>query len=69
MRRLGSAPLTARITLELDHQPAQWRLSPALAEALSLRGGATHSLPFVMQMLWAYIKAQQLYEVGGWVGG
>ena len=72
VRRLGSAPVEAKLTIELDHQPAQWRLSGALAAALGLRG--LHSSPFVMQMLWGYIKAKQLYEVsqqggreGGWV--
>ena len=54
--------LPARI--ELDHQPSQWRLSPALAGALGIKGH--HSGPFVMQMLWGYIKAKQLYEVGAW---
>ena len=66
VRRLGSAPVDARVTVQLDHQPAQWRLSGALAAALGLRG--LHSSPFVMQMLWGYIKAKQLYEVGGWAG-
>ena len=32
-----------------------------LAGALKMKG--QHSLPFVMQMLWGYIKAHQLYEV------
>lgn len=61
LRRLGSRPVEAAITLELDHQPAQYRLSQALQAALGLRG--LHSMPFVMQMLWGYIKAKQLYEV------
>ena len=61
LRRLGSRPCEATITLELDHQPVQYRLSSALAGALALRG--LHSMPFVMQMLWGYIKAKQLYEV------
>ncbi|EFN57724.1 hypothetical protein CHLNCDRAFT_57254 [Chlorella variabilis] len=60
LRRLGSRPCEATITLELDHQPVQYRLSSALAGALALRG--LHSMPFVMQMLWGYIKAKQLYE-------
>lgn len=53
--------------IELDHQPSQWRLSPALAGALSLKGH--HSVPYVMQMLWGYIKAKQLYEVWQLDGG
>ncbi|PRW59194.1 SWI SNF complex component SNF12-like protein [Chlorella sorokiniana] len=60
MSRLGSAPVEATIKIELDHQPSQWRLSHALAGALGLKGH--HSVPFVMQMLWGYIKAKQLYE-------
>ncbi|KAI7844319.1 hypothetical protein COHA_002117 [Chlorella ohadii] len=60
MSRLGSAPVEVTIKIELDHQPSQWRLSPALAGALGIKGH--HSVPFVMQMLWGYIKAKQLYE-------
>ncbi|KAL4425736.1 hypothetical protein ABPG75_009752 [Micractinium tetrahymenae] len=60
LRRLGNKPVEATISIEIDHQPAQWRLSPALAAALGLRG--LHSLPYVMQALWGYIKAKQLFE-------
>ncbi|PSC67860.1 SWI SNF complex component SNF12-like protein [Micractinium conductrix] len=60
VRRLGSAAVEASIKIELDYQPAQWRLSPQLNAALGLKG--LHSLPYVMQMLWGYIKAKQLYE-------
>jgi hypothetical protein len=63
LRRLGTRAVEVAITLELDHQPAQYRLSKALQAALGLRG--LHSMPFVMQMLWGYIKAKQLYEVKG----
>ncbi len=63
-RTLPALPPATRI--ELDHQPSQWRLSPALAGALGIKGH--HSVPFVMQMLWGYIKAKQLYEVGAWGG-
>lgn len=49
--------------LELDHQPAQWKLSPRLAATLGCK--PQQSLPFVLQMLWGYIKAHNLYEVSG----
>lgn len=61
--RQRAALPSPRHRIELDHQPSQWRLSPALAGALGLKG--QHSVPFVMQMLWGYIKAKQLYEVHG----
>jgi hypothetical protein len=61
LRRLGAAPVEALVTVELDHQPAQYRLSAALAGVLGLKG--LHSVAFVMQMLWGYIKANSLYEV------
>ncbi|KAI3438625.1 hypothetical protein D9Q98_001047 [Chlorella vulgaris] len=60
LRRLGAAPVEALVTVELDHQPAQYRLSAALAGVLGLKG--LHSVAFVMQMLWGYIKANSLYE-------
>lgn len=62
-----ATPLCCPARIELDHQPSQWRLSPALAGALSLKGH--HSVPYVMQMLWGYIKAKQLYEVRRLDGG
>ena len=52
-------------------RPPARRLSPELAALLGLRG--LHSLPFVMQALWAYCKRHRLHDVsqegGVGVGG
>lgn len=42
-------------------RPPACRLSPELAALLGLRG--LHSLPFVMQALWAYCKRHRLHDV------
>lgn len=60
LRRQGAAPCEAAIALELDHRPQLYRLSPELAALLGLRG--LHSLPFVMQALWAYCKRHRLHD-------
>lgn len=61
VRRAGRLPARATVSLELDHNPQLYLPSPALASLLGLQG--LHSLPFVLQMLWGYIKQHNLFEV------
>ncbi|KAL6784084.1 hypothetical protein ACKKBG_A04730 [Auxenochlorella protothecoides x Auxenochlorella symbiontica] len=60
VRRAGRLPARATVSLELDHNPQLYLPSPALASLLGLQG--LHSLPFVLQMLWGYIKQHNLFE-------
>ena len=62
VRRAGSTPSSATVTLELNHVPPLYRPSPALASLLGLEG--LHSLPYILQMLWGYVKKRRLFEVG-----
>ncbi|GAB4817018.1 hypothetical protein N2152v2_004064 [Parachlorella kessleri] len=62
IRRRGSQPCQATILLELDYQPQQYSVSPPLSSLLGLSG--LHSLPFIMQLLWGYIKKHGLYQSG-----
>ncbi len=55
--------MQATITIEIDHQPAQWRLSPTLAGALGLSG--LRSLPYVMQARGFFMHTGKGVGVGG----
>lgn len=61
VRRAGRKPTTAVVMLEINHVPPLYKPSPALATLLGLEG--LHSLPYILQMLWGYVKKHRLFEV------
>eukprot|EP00887_Chlorella_sp_A99_P000930 scaffold5.g930.t1 len=62
VRGLGATPFTAKIALQLDYATPQYQLDPKLASALGLR--RMHSLPWIVQALFAWIKNRGLFEQG-----
>lgn len=61
VRRMGRGPLEVTISLDLDYQPQQYSVSPPLSTLLGLTG--LHSMPYIMEQMWAYVKQHGLYQV------
>lgn len=66
VRRLGKGgPPPMTLTFDIDHAPQLYKVSSDLARLLDLHEGRLHSLPTTLQMLWAYIKSNNLLAFGG----